>query len=77
MAGKKTAEKLTIQEYQALKKERLKKGFRFYPWPVLAALCVPLAVFIFLVIYSTIHIRSAQGLWRSRILPSSCSSSFR
>ena len=61
MAPKKPAEKLTNQEYQALKKRRNKKHFELYPWPILAALAVPLIVFVFLIIYYTVHIRSAQG----------------
>lgn len=49
----KKKEKISYQEYERLKDKELKQKFRihFYPWPVLAALLVPLALLIYMMIY--------------------------
>ncbi len=61
MAEKKPNDKLTIKEYQALKVQRNRKRFQFYPWQILAALAMPVSVFIFLLFYYVLHIRGMAG----------------
>ncbi len=63
MAQKEKNEKLTIEEYKQRKVLLGKRHFRieFYPWPVLLALGVPFATFIFLIIVYYLHIRGVAS----------------
>ncbi|MBF0387929.1 MAG: hypothetical protein HQL20_08760 [Candidatus Omnitrophica bacterium] len=63
MAEKRKNEKLSIEEYQARKALLSKKRFRIeaYPWPVLLALGLPFATFIFLIIVYFLHIRGVAA----------------
>ncbi|MEI6438364.1 MAG: hypothetical protein WCO69_06425 [Candidatus Omnitrophota bacterium] len=63
MAEKKTGEKMTIEEYQQRKALLSKRRFRieFYPWPVLVALGIPFATFIFLILVYILHVNGVAG----------------
>jgi hypothetical protein len=58
MADKKKNVKLTIDEYTKAREIQNKRRFKieFYPWPVMAALGVPLATMIFLITVYLLHI---------------------
>jgi hypothetical protein len=60
---KKGPEKLTIQEFLKLKEQRKKRIFHFqpYPWPVTAALLIPLVVLALLLFTYFSHIRGVLG----------------
>jgi len=61
--AKKKNEKLTIEEYTKARELRKNRKFKIelYPWPVLAALGLPLVTFIFLIIVYLVHIKNTGG----------------
>lgn len=63
MFRKKKKEKYTLDEYRELQKSMSHKYLRFepYPWPVMLALLVPVALFILLIINYVLHIKNAAG----------------
>ena len=56
----KKKEKIPYKEYQILQQKASRRRLKifFYPWPVLTAILVPAAIFIFGILYYFINIRN-------------------
>lgn len=60
MATKKTNVKPTIEEYKKLQELKNKRRFKieWYPWPVMTALLIPLTLFLLLILFYVIEIKT-------------------